>query len=68
MYVIRVEKIIDYVICFYLVYVFKGRENGYGFINLNKLNKCFVFVILLFFSKIKNNYCRGSYIIKRFCK
>lgn len=52
-YITRVEKIIDDAICSYLVHAPKGLKNGHGFINLNKLNKCFVLVTLLPFSKKK---------------
>ena len=53
---IRVEKIINYAICSYLVCAPKGLGNGLGFQKLNKLNKCFALVTLLPFSKKKMNY------------
>ena len=65
---IRVEKIINYAICSYLVCAPKGLGNGLGFQKLNKLNKCFALVTLLPFSKKKMNYCQGSHRIKRPCK
>jgi hypothetical protein len=63
-HITRVEKIIDYTICSYLVHAPKGLANGHGFINLNKLNKCFALVTLLPFSKKMNCY-QGSHKAKR---
>lgn len=56
----RVEKIINYAICSYLVCAPKGLGNGLSFLKLNKLNKCFALVTLLPFSKKKWITARGA--------
>lgn len=66
----------DYAICSYLVHAPKGLDNEHsflvlifslGFINLNKLNKCFALVTLLLLAKKKKKMtARGATELREF--